>query len=436
MKVSFFILGIMVFISIVCSVVFTQEEFKFNKYRYMVNDDNTITISQYVGEGVFITIPSEIDGKTVTKIADTFIGNPMQELKMGEDTILLPALWTQVSGITIPPTVTVIGESAFDGLTLKEIVIIGGQAGFALSYFDKFSTLEIIHDDKDNIIDHREFIVENGVLKQYRGKIVLYDREFDMAGSDLSSAVRLYEDEVYVPEYIYGQKIKTIGEEAFAVLSYIQWSYDIELMLRQEKNMYAIDKIVLPYGIEEIGDRAFYGRNVLKTVIIPSSVKNVGEGIFSETTSLREVIDENGTVYGSADYVVIGNTIYKYIGEEEDVTIPDTVNGVTITGIDTGAFSKNKNIKTVIMPDTIERLGKASFSDCENLEKVVLSNKLTDLPDKLFNDSYKLKTVVVPSAVERIDHKIFNKNTVIYTEKDSAADEHAKKYDLQVEYID
>ena len=57
--------------------------------------------------------------------------------------------------------------------------------------------------------------------------------------------------------------------------------------------------------------------------------------------------------------------------------IPSTINGKTIVGIDYGAFSNNKQIVEVIMPDTITYVYGNAFRFCSNLKKVTLSKSLT-----------------------------------------------------------
>src|SRR6058998_122056 len=76
-------------------------------YTYTVNNDGTITIKGYTGPGGAVTIPDKIDGLLVTGIGD----GAFSPFLVGN---------TCVTSITIPDSVTIIGNDVFDecwGLT-------------------------------------------------------------------------------------------------------------------------------------------------------------------------------------------------------------------------------------------------------------------------------------------------------------------------------
>ena len=72
----------------------------YGDFKYEVNDDNTITITKYTGNGGTVVIPDTIDGKSVTSI--------------GTDTFYK---CTGLTNIVIPDSVTSIGYGAFSYCT-------------------------------------------------------------------------------------------------------------------------------------------------------------------------------------------------------------------------------------------------------------------------------------------------------------------------------
>ncbi len=60
----------------------------------------------------------------------------------------------------------------------------------------------------------------------------------------------------------------------------------------------------------------------------------------------------------------------RYLGEDEDVAIPHTVEGKRVTRIDPEAFKKNKTITSVKIPRSVKWIGSKAFYDCEQLKEV------------------------------------------------------------------
>ena len=50
-----------------------------------------------------------------------------------------------------------------------------------------------------------------------------------------------------------------------------------------------------------------------------------------------------------------------------DVTIPDTINGLSVTSIGNGAFQNNSSLTSITIPAGVTNLGGSAFSGCTNL---------------------------------------------------------------------
>lgn len=95
-------------------------------------------------------------------------------------------------------------------------------------------------------------------------------------------------------------------------------------------------------------------------------------------------------------------TIDKYVGDEEDVVIPDIIKGKPVYTINEYAFS-GKNIKSVQIGKNTRIIGSGAFMDCLNLETVSFSNEdpqsMGNLVffDQAFKNCSMLKSVEFPS---------------------------------------
>lgn len=91
----------------------------------------------------------------------------------------------------------------------------------------------------------------------------------------------------------------------------------------------------------------------------------------------------------------------KSIGNCEDsvIVIPSELKGTPVTAIANSAFAGCKNIKIVIIPDTVTSIGSNAFSNCRQLIEVVLPNSLTNLGTCVFSNTPNLKEIVIPPSL-------------------------------------
>ena len=83
------------------------------------------------------------------------------------------------------------------------------------------------------------------------------------------------------------------------------------------------------------------------------------------STPTADVVEENGFQFDKST-----GTITDYTGNETGtLTIPSSIDGVTVTSIKSYALGSAK-MKEVIIPNTIETLGFGVFQMCSSLEKV------------------------------------------------------------------
>lgn len=96
------------------------------------------------------------------------------------------------------------------------------------------------------------------------------------------------------------------------------------------------------------------------------------------------------------------------IGECKDtvVTIPSEYRGLPVTEIADGAFRANRQIKKVILPDTIKKIGSYAFSECKSLYTVELSENLKTIGDQAFELS-GLVYITLPVSLESINYRTF-----------------------------
>ncbi len=99
--------------------------------------------------------------------------------------------------------------------------------------------------------------------------------------------------------------------------------------------------------------------------------------------------------------------IVKYSGSETEVTVPDTMDGKTVTRLGDVCFRQNKNLVRVTVPEGISSIGSYCFAHDENLEEITLPKSLTSISIYVFYQCGSLKEISVPESVAGIGERSF-----------------------------
>ena len=93
-----------------------------------------------------------------------------------------------------------------------------------------------------------------------------------------------------------------------------------------------------------------------------------------------------------------GITIIRYRGTDEHVVIPSKINNVPVTVINTGAFLNSVNLKSVVIPESVEIIEDMVFNTCTNLTSFVVKegNKNYSSDDGVLYNKDKSQIVLFP----------------------------------------
>ncbi len=90
-----------------------------------------------------------------------------------------------------------------------------------------------------------------------------------------------------------------------------------------------------------------------------------------------------------------------------DIVIPAKIDGADVRIIASNAFYNN-GLNSVVLPDTLEKIGSNAFKD-NNLTQIVLPNSLTTIETGAFERN-KITEVNIPEGITEIAIAIFSKN--------------------------
>ena len=393
-----------------------RETFPYGDWEYAILEDGSIEIvsfegslGSWFGEAYSLDIPEEINGRTVTSIgANAINGYSDYEL----------------NAITIPDSVTAIGDCAFGGNPgLTEISISDNVVSLGNNPFAGLGVISLGDNPYEKIYDYSPFT--NGGLTDIKisenhPTLALIDGVlFDKRDMRL----------IYYPSskadttYAIPQGIREIDAYAFFYCT-------------------ALEEIEIPSSVTTIGEGAFFGCSNLKSITIPSSVAQIKGNPFARTNAEVSLAPGNtalqirdGSLFSTADMRLIsylpGNTASSYkipegtreIGklafyarsELTQVHLPDS-----IAAIDEYAFTWS-GLEDLNIPDGVRSIGRYAYSYCKmtsivipgsvvsiqahafdecGLQEMILQEGITKIGDYAFgSDGGSLKSIRLPASV-------------------------------------
>lgn len=295
-------------------------------YEYQELTSDTIEITAYTGTDQTLTIPSSINGQTVTSIGEyAFNGS------------------TAIKEVTIPSSVTTIKPYAFYRSSAEKITVPAAVTSIGqFAFQDCRSLAEIAVDDSNP-----NYSSDDGVLYN-KGKTLLISCPAGKKGTyAIPSGVTNINDNAFfacsgLTEITIPSSVTSIQEAAFNGCS-------------------GLTGITIPSGVTSIGSMAFASCSNLADITIPSSVTSMGINAFSDCTGLK-----TATIQFSVNRLEAG--AFSNCTGLENITIPSSV-----TAIGQEAFSNCRSLKTVTMPTSVTSVQDSAFANCSSLGDVYYS---------------------------------------------------------------
>ena len=95
-----------------------------------------------------------------------------------------------------------------------------------------------------------------------------------------------------------------------------------------------------------------------------------------------------------------------------DIVIPSTVSylgkNFVVTELKVHAFEFCNNLKSVVIPSTVRKIGVSAFSGCKSLESVVIPNSVEIIESNAFHYCESLKSVILPNSLKKIGNGAFS----------------------------
>lgn len=199
-----------------------------------------------------------------------------------------------------------------------------------------------------------------------------------------------------------GKSVTSIKEDGFYAFNgkKITIPGNIKEIGREAFGYSSLESVTLEEGVQILNIGAFW-RSQLKEVLWADSIRMVGYSAFSDTEWLQNQVNADG-------FVIQGNILLGYYGEDTEVTIPDG-----ITSIQGDGFRKMgpSGIERVIIPDSVTKIGDYVFENTR-ISDLQLSDQIEYIGAGAFRGCEKWLNVRIPKNVKYIGNAAFAGNAV------------------------
>ena len=281
-------------------------------FGYRLLDDSTAEVVNIPGDSDVI-IPKEVDGHTVSTISlSSFSVDYLDGLSDDNRDRVFSGEYGRVRSLTIPEGV-------------KEIVVTG---------FEDLENLSSI-----NVVENNPyFSSSDGILYSKDKTKLLYCPR----GKEVSDFT--------VPE-----GVKEIGNNAFEH--------------NNDSYRYSLTTVVLPEGLEKIGDYAFNGDYYLASVTIPDTVTEIGTGAFQRCSALEKIRLPKNLKAISKD-LLHGCRL-------SGIEIPKSVKSIGSNAFTRAFYYGTATNITINIPEGVERIEEKAFEDSSLIRKITIPSSVT-----------------------------------------------------------
>ncbi len=341
-----------------------------------------------------------------------------------------------LESIEFPETLISIGDLAFEGTNLKEVVLpssisfIGREAFYNVNYITinaiKVPTLSGDFGKNSIVLVPTESLNSyktTETWKDFAGQIFTIGAKLDYEVKTTAAA--------NAPGLLQQLDRNNLNSIVTLKVSGTINSYDIMLFRNKMDNLHHLDLseadiVANPYEYYEgcctqdsiLGDNAFSNLDKIISVKLPNSVKHINAA-FNNCKHLRNVTlpEKLETLSGSfyscelLQEVVfksckkIGDGTFRYCTSLNNVFIPEGVEE-----IGTFAFISCTSLDNISLPKGVKKIGYQALSNCK-FSKIVLPEGLEVIEYAGFYGSPYLKKVEFPSTLKRIESNAFQKCT-------------------------
>ena len=160
-------------------------------------------------------------------------------------------------------------------------------------------------------------------------------------------------------------------------------------------------KVVLPEGVQWIGQGAFMGNNKLETVVLPSSLTAIYQQAFQNCSKITRIVLPDGMT-------AVSSSCFAGCTSLARVHLPK---GATTIG--DNAFSGCAALDSIVLPKELTMIGGSAFSGIKLQDSLVIPDKVISIGTNAFENWSGLKELSIGKNVVLIGDNAFKGDSAI-----------------------
>jgi uncharacterized repeat protein (TIGR02543 family) len=173
------------------------------------------------------------------------------------------------------------------------------------------------------------------------------------------------------------------------------------------ENCSYLTSINIPEGVTYIGYGAFQACSNLTNMTIPDSITTIDSRAFGQCNGLKTIIIGKGVTFmGSLSGakslidIIVDNANTRYASESG--VLFDKAKTTLIE------YPAGKTETSYTIPDSVTSIGSSAFSGCTGLENIIIANNVTYIGDYAFSGCNELTSITIPDSVTSIGSYAFS----------------------------
>ena len=164
----------------------------------------------------------------------------------------------------------------------------------------------------------------------------------------------------------------------------------------------SLTSLTIPNSVTAIGDCAFLGCSSLTSLTIPKSVTMIGISALGGLTLQLENQSPHFHMEDNVLFTVDKKQLISYCSTQAFYTIPNSV-----TSIGDGAF-RSSRLTSLTIPNSVTSIGNGAFSSCRSLTSLTIPNSVTSIGNGAFSLCMSLTSLTIPDSVTSIGYRAFS----------------------------